>query len=175
MTSPKDLAGSKKSPIKHVPPSIMVHLAGPMKQGADKYGHMNWRSEPISLMGHVEGVLRHILAALDGEDVNLDSGYLHWEHAAAGLAIVLDAKDSGTLIDDRVAGPSGRLLYGGEGRESEQEGNRRVHVETVDGQRYPLPPEDSLPLDREKKVHYPECPSAKEETGECWCPMLSRT
>lgn len=106
----KDLEGSKKTPLRHVPPILTILAAGPLSQGAAKYGSYNWRHKDISLSMHLEAVERHLAAYKDGEDVAPDSGFSHLAHAAATLAVIMDAGANGTLVDDRDDGPAGRLL-----------------------------------------------------------------
>lgn len=124
----KDTAGSMKAALKVVPPSLMIAASGPLKHGADKYGAFNWRTEPISLMGHLEAVYRHLFAYQDGEDNAWDSNMSHLDHALAGLAVIVDAAAYGTLKDDRVLGPSGLMLR-----------EREIHDKLP-------PPEAALPL-----------------------------
>jgi hypothetical protein len=60
---------------------------------------------------YLSAALRHILALIDGEDIAEDSGFRHEAHAAACLGILLDAKETGNLIDDRPQkGCAGRLI-----------------------------------------------------------------
>lgn len=99
--NPKDIAGSEKTPLRYVPPSLAEAVARPMEHGAKKYGFMNWRRQPISLTKHLEAVERHIAEVKDGNDIDDDSGDFHLNHAAAALAVIIDAKKHGTLIDDR--------------------------------------------------------------------------
>lgn len=112
MGNPKDKAGSQKVPLRFVPPSLLIQVAGPLSQGADKYGSYDWRKDPISLTLHLEAVERHLAAYKDGEDKATDSGFSHLAHAAATLGVIMDAEAFGTLIDDRTKGPAGKLLEG---------------------------------------------------------------
>lgn len=108
----KDTAGSFKASLRVVPPLLMIEASGPLAQGAEKYGSFNWRNpdRPISLCGHLEAVLRHLLAYQDGENAAEDSGLSHLAHAVAGLAVMLDADACGALVDDRSEGPAGKRL-----------------------------------------------------------------
>lgn len=101
MTNPKDLLGVKKPPLELVPPTALVALAGVMKLGAKKYGPYNWRTRKVKAMVYVGAAQRHLLSFLDGEDVDPESGESHAAHAMACLAIILDAKATGNLVDDR--------------------------------------------------------------------------
>lgn len=107
----KDTQGSFKAPLHVVPPSLVIKASGPLSQGAAKYGSFNWRTKPVRLSGHLEAVHRHLAAYYDGEEAASDSGYSHLDHAVAGLAVILDAQECGTLIDDRPPkGPAAKIL-----------------------------------------------------------------
>lgn len=99
--NPKDLVGSKKPPLSLVPPSALVYTALAMKNGCDKYGRANWRSNSVVATIYIDAALRHMMAWLDGEEVAEDSGVPHLGHALATLAILVDAHEGGNLIDDR--------------------------------------------------------------------------
>lgn len=106
----KDEEGSKKVQLRHVPPILVLLAAGPLTQGASRYGSFNWRYKNISLSGHLEAIERHLAAFKDGEDCAPDSGFSHLAHAAATLGVIMDAEECGTLVDDRHKGPAGEIL-----------------------------------------------------------------
>ena len=109
--NPKDLVGVKKSSIHLVPPGFEIHVADAMKDGARKYGPYNWRRKSVVFSVYYDALMRHMKAYFDGEEVASDSLVDHLSHAAACLAIILDAKDCGRLVDDRpTKGESSRLL-----------------------------------------------------------------
>jgi hypothetical protein len=108
--NPKDKIGLTKAPLRLIPPAALLHIARAMGEGAQKYGPYNWREFPISISVYIEAAQRHLLALLDGEDRAPDSGFHHAAHAAACMTILLDALETGNLIDDRHSGPGGRLL-----------------------------------------------------------------
>lgn len=110
-TNPKDILGLQKAPLRLVPPALLIHVSRVMAHGAAKYGAYNWRALKVRLEIYLEAAMRHILAKMDGEDLDPDSGYPHEAHAAACMAIILDAAATGNLIDDRPAeGPASKLL-----------------------------------------------------------------
>lgn len=100
---PKAEAGSKKVPLRLIPPAAMREEAWAFELGSRKYGAFNWRLEGRKPRASVyyEAVLRHVTAWYDGEDVDPESGRSHLAHARAGLGILLDAMDRGRLEDDR--------------------------------------------------------------------------
>jgi 5'(3')-deoxyribonucleotidase len=99
--NPKDIEGRKKAALRLVPSALSIHVANVMKLGADKYGEYNWRTKPVKRTVYLEAAMRHILAAMDGADIDPESGSPHESHAAACMGIILDAMATGNLIDDR--------------------------------------------------------------------------
>lgn len=103
--NPKDILGMKKPPLRLVPPALLLYVSRVMGLGAKKYGPYNWRTEgqPVRYTVYLEAMLRHVLSALDGEEIDPESGQPHVAHAAACAAIILDAGSLGQLVDDRPA------------------------------------------------------------------------
>jgi dATP/dGTP diphosphohydrolase len=109
--NPKDALGLKKPPLRLVPSSALFYMARVMGLGAAKYGPYNWRERKVRRSIYLEAAMRHILSALDGEDIDPESGVPHEAHAAACMGIVLDALATGNLVDDRpVKGAAARLI-----------------------------------------------------------------
>lgn len=100
-TNPKDLIGQTKPQLHLVPPALLIHASKAMENGAKKFGAYNWREKKVRSTVYISAALRHLMAFLDGEDIAADSGVHHAAHAAACLGIVLDALETGNLIDDR--------------------------------------------------------------------------
>src|SRR5690242_11736026 len=73
-TNPKDVIGRTKPPLELVPPSFMILTSMAMKLGAKKYGPYNWRHEKVSAMVYLGAALRHIQSAIDGEEIDHESG-----------------------------------------------------------------------------------------------------
>jgi hypothetical protein len=110
-TNPKDLLGVKKPQLHLVPRSFIIRVAQAMADGARKYGPYNWREKAVRATIYQSAAERHLAAWLDGEDCASDSGYHHLAHAAACLAILIDAIETGNLVDDRpTPGAAGRLI-----------------------------------------------------------------
>jgi Domain of unknown function (DUF5664) len=109
--NPKDKIGATKIPLRFIPLSSLTFLARVMELGAIKYGPMNWRENDVRSTIYYEAALRHIFAALDGEELDPESGQPHAAHAMACMAILLDAGATGNVKDDRFApGAFGRLV-----------------------------------------------------------------
>lgn len=100
---PKAEAGSLKVPLRLLPRVAMEEEAWALAHGARKYGAWNWREPGRRPRATVygEAVLRHVLAWMDGENLDEESGRSHLAHARAGLGILLDAMSKGTMDDDR--------------------------------------------------------------------------
>lgn len=110
-TNPKDLIGMTKAPLELVPPAAIIHMAMAMKNGAAKYGPYNWRDKKVQAMVYIGAAQRHLLSYLDREDDASDSGVHHLAHAMACLGILLDAFETGNLIDNRpTKGVAAELL-----------------------------------------------------------------
>lgn len=100
-TNPKDLVGINKPRLSLVPPSATIYLAKAMENGANKYGLYNWREKKVQAMIYLDAAMRHIVSYIDGEEEARDSKVHHLAHAMATLAILVDAKETGNLIDNR--------------------------------------------------------------------------
>lgn len=99
--NPKDAIGRKKTALRLVPSALLINVANVMKLGAGKYGEYNWRTKRVKRTVYLEAAMRHLLAALDGDDSDPESGSPHEAHVAACMGIVLDAMAIGNMIDDR--------------------------------------------------------------------------
>lgn len=99
--NPKDLLGMKKVPLSLVPPASLIYQALAMKDGAAKYGPYNWRENKVIAMIYIDACMRHLQSWIDGEEVATDSGVPHLAHALACLGIIVDAKETGNLVDNR--------------------------------------------------------------------------
>lgn len=99
--NPKDAIGSDKLPI-HLFPATAVALGSLANlHGNLKYGRNNWRAAGIRYTVYLDAIIRHAQAAIEGEDVDPESGLPHEAHILAGTGIIVDARAAGTLIDDR--------------------------------------------------------------------------
>jgi len=109
--NPKDILGLFKPRLSLVPPPLMLYVAKVMELGAKKYGPYNWRGNKVLATIYAEAAMRHILAYLDGETLDPESGQPHTAHVAACMGILLDAEATGNLDDDRyMPGVAGRLI-----------------------------------------------------------------
>lgn len=101
-TNPKDLLGIKKVQLNLVPASSIFYQALAMEDGARKYGGYNWRENKVIASIYIAAAERHLKAWFDsGEELASDSGKPHLGHALACLGIIVDAYETGNLVDDR--------------------------------------------------------------------------
>lgn len=68
--------------------------------GARKYEKHNYR-KGYEWTRALDAALRHILAELEGEEFDEESGLEHWKHAAACLSMYAYFKEKSVGIDDR--------------------------------------------------------------------------
>ena len=112
--NPKQIHGDRKVPLHLVPPALVIGAARALGEGVKKgYGPFNWRHSKVQANTYIGAIMRHLQSYLDGEEVDPESivGKHHLDGAAASLAILMDAKDGGFLIDDRPPrGPAPGLL-----------------------------------------------------------------
>jgi hypothetical protein len=100
-TDPKASQAIKKPQLQLIPPALNTETAKALECGAAKYGPWNWRDNRVEIMTYLGAMRRHIDAVIEGQDIDPESGAHHLGHVAAGCGIVLDARQHGTLIDNR--------------------------------------------------------------------------
>ena len=116
--NPKDKIGKSKIGIHFTPSTGLIELARVMEWGATKagtkgtgYGLYNWRNAKVSMNVYIDAIFRHLLDIMDGEDIAEDSKLQHMAHIMANASIILDAKELGTLVDDRgTSGKASKIL-----------------------------------------------------------------
>lgn len=110
--NPKDLVGQKKVSISKLPAVAIVHGAHAMEYGASKYEAYNWRENAVVASIYIDAAQRHLLTWFEGQETAKDSGVHHLGHALACMAILLDAQETGNLIDDRPKTANRDMLDG---------------------------------------------------------------
>jgi hypothetical protein len=100
-TNPKDRLGIKKVRLSLVPEASIIYQALAMEDGANKYGPYNWREKKVKASIYIDAAKRHLAQWFDGEECASDSKKPHLAHALACLGIIVDALETGNLIDDR--------------------------------------------------------------------------
>jgi dATP/dGTP diphosphohydrolase len=110
-TNPKDRLGLKKTRLSLVPASSIIYQALAMEDGARKYGPYNWREKKVIASIYIDAAMRHLQAWFDGENEASDSQKPHLGHALACIGIIIDALETGNLVDDRPKpGAAARLI-----------------------------------------------------------------
>jgi hypothetical protein len=101
-TNPKSAYGVKKPPLLSVvSASALLVLGQVMALGGRKYGPFNYREKPVSASVYVDAMTRHLFAWNAGQDNDPESTVSHLGHIMACCSIMIDALESGNLIDDR--------------------------------------------------------------------------
>lgn len=95
---PKAACGQAKPQLQLIPPAFNVEVSKALELGAAKYGAWNWREHRVEIMTYLGAMKRHIDCLINGEEMDPESGAHHLGHVAAGCAIVLDARQHGTLV-----------------------------------------------------------------------------
>lgn len=89
----------QKPDLSQVSPEGLIQEALAMTYGKKKYGAYNWRGG-LSHSRLIAAAMRHILAHMDGELNDPESGHLHIAHAKANLGMLLQMmKDRPELND----------------------------------------------------------------------------
>ena len=99
--NPKTVYGMSKPGIEGVPAAPLFMVGEVMRFGAAKYGLTNWRHDPISASVYYNAAMRHLFSWWDGDNLDTETGLPHLAHAVACLMIIMDAKLSDDLNDDR--------------------------------------------------------------------------
>lgn len=108
---PKAAIGIKKPSTFAIPPSAIIQLGEAMRTGAEKYGTFNWRGTKIKSSVYYDAIMRHLMEWRDGEVADSESGLHPLAHVMANCAILIDAKDTDMLFDNRgVSGRVGRMI-----------------------------------------------------------------
>jgi len=108
-SNPKTAFGAVKPGTFNTPPMPLYEYSLAHYQGALKYGHYNWREDPVSISTYINAARRHIDLYMEGQKYSSDTGDLpngvrgvhNLAHSMTCLSIVMDAEFFGTLIDDR--------------------------------------------------------------------------
>ena len=118
--NPKSVFGSQKVDLSLNPPSAIIYMALGFVDGGKKYGPFNWRNDKVAASVYIAALKRHLLAWIDGEDNDPKSGKPHLAHMLANIAILVDAVETGNLIDNRPPmGNAAELLKKWEGEKNE--------------------------------------------------------
>lgn len=100
-TNPKDAIGNRKLQLGLVPFAFQALTALALTDGKYKYGAHNWTIGGVRASIYIDAAMRHLQRWNSGQAFDPDSGVHNLGHAAACIAILLDAETRGVLTDDR--------------------------------------------------------------------------
>jgi hypothetical protein len=100
-SNPKDAIATDKAPLHLVPAAFKAYTAMALAEGAMKYGAHNWRAAGVRASVYKSALDRHLDKWWNGEDCDPATGVPHLANACACLAILIDARVSEKLTDDR--------------------------------------------------------------------------
>ncbi len=110
-TNPKDALAVTRLPLQLVPSTMEAYAALAFAEGAAKYGQFNWRVAGVRASVYIGAIRRHLAKWQNGEEADPKTGVPHLASALASIAIILDAKLCGKLVDDRPpASPVSALI-----------------------------------------------------------------
>lgn len=107
-TNPKRQYGLKSIPLNLWSPLASAYGAVGLYNGSLKYGQGNYKATPVEASIYIAAGLRHFLAWAEGQECDPADGVPNLAGVLANVAILLDARAAGTLIDDRQL-PGGYL------------------------------------------------------------------
>ncbi len=97
-----------KAPLANLPPAGIRSVAMVQACGHKKYKNFNNFRKGMEVSRNLSCAMRHIVAFMDGEDRDSESGESHLGHAACRLFFVLQNIEDQTVIDDRYKKPNKR-------------------------------------------------------------------
>ena len=108
-SNPKDAIATNKLPSHLVSPIVKAYQAISHFLGNVKYGAWNYRGAGARASVYKAALDRHVDAWWEGEENDPTDGTPHLANALACLGILIDAKHSGKLVDDRPPSLNGEL------------------------------------------------------------------
>ena len=95
-----------KPPLADLPWLGLIEVAKVQAYGAKKYGDTDNYRKGLEVKRQASCALRHIVAFLNREDNDPESGQSHIAHACCRLLFLLQNQAEGVLIDDRYTNPN---------------------------------------------------------------------
>lgn len=90
-----------KPPLALLPSEGVRQVALVQAYGAKKYGSFHDYRSGMEASRTMSCAIRHIMAFMDGEDLDPESGHPHLAHAATRLLFAIQNIKDGTIEDDR--------------------------------------------------------------------------
>ncbi len=103
-TNPKKQFGDKSLPLSIWPALASAYGCLGLYNGKLKYGQSNFNATPVEASIYIAGAMRHLAAWSEGEEFDPADGVPNLGGVLANIAIILEARAAGTLIDDRKLG-----------------------------------------------------------------------
>ena len=88
-----------------VPPKAIIAIGKAMTFGSKKYDPYNYKlGKGLDWDQYYNALLRHLMAWLDGEDNDVESGLNHLSHMGACAVMLIDSVESKIGTDTRFKG-----------------------------------------------------------------------
>ena len=100
-TNPKDRAATTRLDFSVWPETASAYGALAMTEGDYKYGAYNYRVAGVQASVYVSALRRHMAKWYNGEWDDPKTGVPHLANALACIGVLIDAYESGALVDDR--------------------------------------------------------------------------
>lgn len=107
-TNPKRQYGMSSIPLNLWSPLASSYGAVGLYNGSLKYGQGNYKATPVEASIYIAAAMRHLNAWAEGEEYDQADGVPNLGGVLANIAILIDSRAAGTLIDDRQL-PGGYL------------------------------------------------------------------
>ncbi len=92
---------ANKPPLAFLPPEGIRAVARVQAYGHKKYGAFHNFRKGMEVSRNCSCAMRHIVAFMDGEDLDPEPGQTHLAHAACRLMFLMQNLKDGVAIDDR--------------------------------------------------------------------------
>lgn len=112
-----------KSKIHYIPAEIILGMGHAFEMGAEKHGPYSFRDNPIDYTELIDSTMRHLLAFMNGEDNDPESGLPHLWHAGCNIGMLEWTRVNAPEKDDRPKKSLGRNIIN-----SLQDGLKQVQL-----------------------------------------------
>lgn len=99
---------SEKPEMYLLPPNATLEVGEVLSYGAKKYSPDNWKKVAGLEQRYTSAALRHILAAMSGEELDEETGLSHEAHAICCLLFILENRLETRNQKERPREPVGR-------------------------------------------------------------------
>lgn len=103
--NPKEAFGNKKLSLTLCPLSASIAQSEAHLDGFLKYGWVNWRENHVEAQTYIDSAMRHLRLFEVGEEFARDTQVRNLGAVMACCAILIDAAQHGTMIDNRKHSP----------------------------------------------------------------------